>query len=430
MRIFQALRQPQLAILWLGQLTSAIGDHFYTIAALWLAVRTVGSQAGLVAGADSAAALIVGVLAGALVDRWNRRYVLIAVDAIRGVVTLCLPLLALIGGLNLGTLIVASALLGAASAFFDPALHASLPTLAGDQSTLQAVNGVMDLTRRLARAIGPSLAGLLVGALPLPAFFGVDALTFGLSAASIALLGSRYAWRPQSAPGRGAGRLAGIVADIRESLALTRRSAALSWMMAAMLVVNFVWSVAFILGAPLLVAQALHGTAAEYGLLVGAYGVGNVVSNLLVTSAPLRRPLVSFFTGKTLLGLGFVLMGLAPTFPLAALGAALASFAGPMGDIPMRLITQTTLPPESLGRVFALQTTSSQAGALVGMLIGIPLLATLGPRVGIAVCATLVVINGCIGLARFWRATTDKYVPDAMPAAPKAEDDSAISTRA
>lgn len=401
MRILRVLRQPHLALLWSSQVLSAMGDYLYTIAVLWMAVRIGGSLAGLVAAAEWGAALAFGLVGGVYADRWNRRTVMISVDVLRGAVVLALPILAHFQTLHLWHLVIAAVLLGSLGTLFDPALQASLPVLVGDADTLQAANGLMDLTRRLARTIGPSTAGLLVLVLPLEQFFTLDAISFGLSAAAVVALGSRYAWRPQRVVGAHRGTR-GIVSDIAGAVRLVAGRRVLTWMIVALGIVNGLWSIAFTLGVPLLALRALHQGVGAYGLIVGAYGVGNVLANLVVGSLPsIRRPALAFFSGKVVLGVGFGVVATAPNLWVAMLGAAIAAVGGPMGDIPLSVLLQTDLPNEQRGKVFSMNATLSSAGVFLGTLITVPLFAHLNVRVGIALAAAAMVAVGVTGLVRF-----------------------------
>src|SRR5262249_8698905 len=144
---------------------------------------------GVVLAAQSGAALACGLLGGVYADRWNRRMTMIVVDVIRALVVSSLPIVAYLGLLNLWYLVLGGIIVGGLGSLFDPALQASLPTLAGDTRTLQATNGLMDITRRLARALAPGMAGVLVAFLPLTHFFTLDAISFGISALSVLMLG-------------------------------------------------------------------------------------------------------------------------------------------------------------------------------------------------------------------------------------------------
>ena len=93
----------------------------------------------------------------------------------------------------------------------------------------------------------------------------------------------------------------------------------------ALLVVNLAWSAAFTVGLALLTDQAFGASIGVYGLLVAAYGVGNVLSNLVVGGLEVKHRVTLFFMGKLVLGFGFVVLALAPSVPIALLGAALGA---------------------------------------------------------------------------------------------------------
>ncbi len=212
MGIIAALRQGHLAILWVSQVFSAVGDQLYTIAVIWIAIRVAGGNGALVAAVQSASALLLGPIGGVYADRWDRRAIMIGADVARALAVLTLASIALLGSLQLWQLVAVAMVLGSLSTLFRPALRASLPMLAGDVRTLQATNGLMDATQRLARAVGPALAGLLVAIIPLGHFFTVDAVSFVISALAVLSLGRGFAWR---AGGHCRGRPTGACAPSR-----------------------------------------------------------------------------------------------------------------------------------------------------------------------------------------------------------------------
>ncbi len=402
MRILAALRQRHLAVLWLGQVCSAIGDQVYGIAVIWFAVRVVGNQAGFIGAAQSAAALLVGLLGGVYADRWNRRATMIGVDMVRGVAVALLPVATLLGPLNLWELASIAVVVGGLGALFDPALQASLPALAGDADILQATNGLMDATRRLARILGPGLASVLAAVLPLVQFFTIDALSFGISALAMGALGHRFAWTPppQHKHARG---VRGIATEINAAVRLVSRHPWLPYALAGLGVGNAVWSLGFTLGVALLVTRTLGGGLGAYGLIIGAYGVGNVVSNLIIGSWTIRRRARVTFVGRVVLGGGFFLLSLAPTVPLAMLAAAFAAIGGPLTDLPLLTVLQIDFPAEQIGKVYSLLMIVEGGGSLLGLLVAVPLFDHLGISTTIAISSSAVMIIGAIGLVHIGR---------------------------
>jgi MFS family permease len=400
MVFLKVLRMRHLAILWISQVLSAMGDYFYQIAVIWLAIKVAGSGAGLVAATGAIATLLFSLLGGVYADRWNRRNTMIAVDILRALIVAILPILMMFGILQLWHLIVVGIVVDGAGALFDPALQASLPALAGDAQTLQAANGLMDVTRRLARALGPSLVGVLIVWIPLLHFFTLDAISFLISASAVFSLGRHFAWKPihKEQIARG---IKGIVTEINGAIRLVWAHRPLAWALVLLGIVTLAWSTAFTIGVPLLAAGVLGGNISAYGLIVGAYGVGNVLSNLVIGSLVIRRKVLMLFSGKIVVGAGFLLLAFAPHLSIALLGSAFAAIGGPMGDIVLVTMIQTALPSEQIGKVYSLLVLIESAGVSLGLLVAVPLFKFLSIPIGIALCALVIIASGAVGLIRF-----------------------------
>ena len=419
MGFLKVLRLRHLAILWLSQVLSAIGDRFYAIAVIWIAVKIAGSAAGIVVAAEAGSMLLFGLPGGIYADRWNRRTTMITVDLLRAAAVASLPILAQAGTLRLWRLAVVAIVVGGLGALFDPALQASLPALTSDTQTLQAANGLMDVTRRLARVLGPSLAGLLITFLPLFHFFTVDAISFAISAAALFSLGKRFAWKAARTQGsvssascrdRGVGSggcgglvpvLVGMLEEIAGALRLVRSHSPLLWALVTNGLISVVWGIAFIIGAALLADRVLGGNVGAYGLIVGAYGVGNVMGNLVIGSLTIRRRVALIFTGRLVLGAGFLILAVAPTLLVALLGSAFAAIGGPMNDIMTLTMIQTDLPADQVGKVYSLRTMLESLGLSLGLLLAVPLFAYLSIPLVIVSCALVMIAMGAVGLLRF-----------------------------
>lgn len=396
------LRLPQICLLWMSQVLSAMGDYFYSIAVMWIAVKTSGSGAGFVVGAEAVAALVCGLLGGVYADRWNRRIIMIIVDLVRAAAVAVLPILALTGLLQFWHLVVVAVIIGSLGSLFDPALQASLPALTGDVQMLQATNGLMDVTRRLARAIGPSMAGLLVAFLPLAHFFTLDAISFAISALAVLALGSRFAWKPVRVEVHARAKgIKGLLQDSISGMRLVSAHRMLLWSMIAIGISNLVWSIVFVVGVPLLVIHSLGNSVGAYGLIVGAYGVGNVLSNLVVGSLRIKRRALTIFLGKGVLALGFLLLAFSTTVPMAIIACALAAVGGPMGDIMVLTMLQTDLPSDQIGKTYSLNMLLSNMGASLGFLIAVPLFSLVNVPLGIALCSLVLLAVSISGLLRF-----------------------------
>ncbi len=171
--------------------------------------------------------------------------------------------------------------------------------------------------------------------------------------------------------------------------------------MLAVVLSNLVWGVAFVVGVPLLVVHSLGNGVGTYGLIVGAYGVGNVLSNLVLGSLTIKRRAFLIFLGKSILGLGFLLLGLSTSVPMALLASALAAIGGPMGDIMIVTMLQTELPADQIGKAYSLHMVLESAGVSLGLLLAVPFFNLVSVPFAIASSAALLLLAGLAGMLRF-----------------------------
>ena len=389
-----------LALLWAGQLLSAIGDQLHQVALMWIAVSAVGAGAGLVAAAGTAARLVFGLLGGVYSDRWNRRRAMIASDLARAALVATLAIAGAGGPLALWHLAAIAAALGALDALFQPALQASLPALAPEPSRLQRINAALNINHRAALVVGPMLTGALLGVIPITQFFAVDGVSFVASAAAIASLGRHYRWK-----GGADDPEVGPRPILRELADAGRVVAAHPWMPAALVAFvcsNVAWS-AVVVGAPLLARDVLGGGPETYGYVMGGYGLGNVLSNVLLGVVTIRRRAAVFFAGGLVFSLGVAALGLTTTLAQAMAIAAIAALGGPMQDLMLLSAVQLDVPPDKIGKVFAFRTTISQTGLGLGLVIAAPVLASLSIPLAMALLSAPAALLSLAALFRYGR---------------------------
>jgi MFS family permease len=240
----------------------------------------------------------------------------------------------------------------------------------------------------------------LIVVLPLVHFFTLDAISFLISAGAVFSLGRRFAWKPAQKENVVRG-VEGVLSEITGAIKLVRAHRPLAWAMVTMGLVTLAWAAAFTVGAPLLAARVLRANVGAYGLVVGAYGVGNVLSNLMIGSLTIRRKVAMLFLGKVTIGVGFLIVAFANTLPIALLGSAFAAIGGPMGDIVLLTMIQTDFPSGQIGKVYSLLMFMGNAGMSVGLLLAVPLFAYMSVPVAIALCALVIAVSGTLGLVRF-----------------------------
>ena len=181
---------PDFTKLWLGrtvsELGSGIGGTALPLAAV-LVLKATPLQMGLLAAIGAAPVLVVGLPAGAWVDRLRRRPILIAADVGRAVLLISIPLAALLHVLRIEQLYVVAALVGVLAVFFDVADQSFLPSVVPRESLVEA-NSTLGASASVAEIGGPALAGVLVQWLSAPVAILFDAVSFLFSALCVGLI--------------------------------------------------------------------------------------------------------------------------------------------------------------------------------------------------------------------------------------------------
>ncbi|MFI8891215.1 MFS transporter [Streptomyces paradoxus] len=354
-------RQRDFGIFWVAQTLSVLGDSFALIALPLLVLETTGSVArmGLLTAVGGAAAVVAAVFAGAVVDRVDRRRLLIACDLVRMGLYGVIPLVWLFGP-QIWLLYVVLPLCEAVGMLFAVGYVTVVRALVGTGQLTEA-NGRLNATAAAAGVLGPLCAGL-VAAWSGPAWaVGVDAASFGLSATC--LLFVRF--RERAPDDRQDGR-SGLWQDLRTGIAFLHGHPVLRSLTALLFGFSFLT-----LGLNDLVIYHLkHDLGHDDGtvgtvMAVGALGA--ITGALLVARVRRRLGFGPTWTGSVAVcGLAFAGLGWARDVPVvAALSAAFLACAGMAGTCSMSLRQEVT-PEPLLGRVTSAFWTLQYAAAPVG----------------------------------------------------------------
>ena len=209
-------RNPDFLKLWTGQAISQTGSRISREGLPLTAVLVLGAtplQMGYLSGASAAAVLLFGLFAGAWSDRLRRRPVMIAADLGRAALLGSIPLAALTGHLTMSHLYLVAALTGILTVWFDVSYQAYLPALVEPERLVEG-NSKLAISEGTAEVIGPGLTGVLVQVLTAPVAILFDAISFVVSALSLAWIGKR-----EPAPLRAAGE--NIGAEIAAGLSIS-----------------------------------------------------------------------------------------------------------------------------------------------------------------------------------------------------------------
>lgn len=380
---FDALKERQFRLLWLGQLISALGDALVPLALTFAVLDLTGSAAdlGLVFAAMMGARVIFMLAGGVWSDRLPRQLVMIAADLVRAGVQALLAVAFFTDSVALWHLIAASFVLGGASAFFGPASTGLVKSIV-HPARLQEANALIGMSQNAVQIFGPVSAGALVVFVGFGPIFAVDALTFLASA--VCLVGMRL----PSAVARLERR--SFLADARHGLGevLSR-----TWLWSSFIVFsisNVTIAMYFVLG-PLVVERELGG-ASDWGLLLTAGAVGGLVGSFVALRYKPARPLIPAF------GLMFFvfaqLVALIPPLPVAVLmlAAVLAVASIAIGNALWDTMLQQHIPAESISRVSSLDWMISLVFMPLGYVLAGPLAETIGVDLTLALAAGIGVV--------------------------------------
>src|SRR5512135_3324623 len=183
---FKVFRNRNFTWMWTGQLVSTMGTSLTSLAASILVFRLTNSamSVGLMLMATAAPSLLVGLFAGVLVDRFDRKKIMIAADLIRAVLVFLIPFLAPVNIIWLYVIVMVTSAVGQ---FFDPAHESVLPEVATERE-LAAANSLMAISSFGSTAIGFAASGLIASAADIRWAFYLDALSFLASGLCIVLI--------------------------------------------------------------------------------------------------------------------------------------------------------------------------------------------------------------------------------------------------
>ncbi len=348
-----------------GQFASTIGDFCYAVALPWLVLSSHGGAIllGIVLACYGVPRTVLIPVGGILADKIGPRTLMLAADAARGVLVAGLAVLAARHTASLAALGPIAALIGAGEGLFLPASFAIMPSLL-DGERLTAGNALSTAAVQAGSLLGPALGGALVAVTHSPTWaFGVDAVSFAVSALSLALIPRRAASGSVTAGGgaASAGGLAEVGGEAGGAgsaatgtsggvLALLRKSRALQVILVVVIAANLASGGMSDVALPSL-AHASFG-AAGYGALLACFAAGGLIGTLAAARAGRLRTPAMFASAVFLLEA--VAISLTPYLGGEA-GAAAALFASGacngLANVIFLTVLQKWVSPGLLGRV-------------------------------------------------------------------------------
>lgn len=383
-------------IIWTGQQLSLIGSAAAQFALIWWLTRTTGSATVLTTATLVALlpTIVLGPIAGAYIDRWNRRVVMIVADSMVALVSLWLAYLFWRDAMQVWHVYVVMLLRSLGGSFHWPAMAASTSLMVPEKHLArvaglnQAMNGVLSI-------VGAPLGALLMELLPL---HGVMLVDWGTAA--LAVIPLFFVRIPQPQRQERAQQLS-IWSAIGEGLRYVRGWPGLVVLIGAALIFKIVLTPASSL-LPLLVSQHFRGNAAQLSMMEAVLGAGILIGGLVLSAwGGFRRRILTTLSGIVIFSVCFAVLGLLPghMFPVAVGDMFVVGLMLPMIDGPIMAIFQSNIAPEMQGRVFALLGSLFSLSSPIGLILAGPISDRLGLQVWYVAAGLLC---GAIGLAGFF----------------------------
>lgn len=317
MRVPAVLREePAFRLLFAGQALSMVGDRI-TFVVLPFAVLAAGGDlgdVGLVVAAQTLPFALFALVAGVWADRMPRRSIMIASDLVRMACQTAAGVLLVTGTAEPWHLALLAFPFGAADAFFNPAMTGLMQEVVSPRN-LQPANALRGLVQSTSLVLGPAAGGALVAIAGAGTALLVDAATFAVSVAFLAAL------RVRGAPDREPATES-VLAGLKGGAAEVRRRPWIAWFLGALSAYHLIVLPSIFVLGPVLADRELGGAEA-WGVIVGAFGVGSVLGNVLLLRWRPARPLLWAAALMAGASLQAVIIGSgAPVAAIAALEAA------------------------------------------------------------------------------------------------------------
>lgn len=385
------LSDKKFGLLWLGATISVLGDGLTWTALVWLVYEMTGSakDVGLLVIVYTAPVIVGGPLAGYLLDRFDRRIVLLADNLIRGATMACIPLLHGLGQLQIWHLYAAAGIYGLFKMISLAGIPSVFPSILPEEK-LTTANAMESISYGVGGVIGPALGGVLIVLIGGANAIALDALSYFIFALCLLLMPPLPVSHSE----------ASVQAhDMRPALQFIRSAPAI-WFITLMFMCANTGMGMLSVFLPIYTREILHGNATEYGSLLSAATVGELVGALIVGMVVWRWTLGrSIASAQVAVGASFLGLLTLPTFAASAALLGIAHFFSAPLTIWAQTIRMRLIPAHLRGRVFSLLRTFMQAAPPLGGLLATSLLTDFGVQATILALAFIVAIPGVIGLA-------------------------------
>ncbi|MBN1682276.1 MFS transporter [Candidatus Bathyarchaeota archaeon] len=358
----------KFVFIWVGQFFSLLGTSMSQFAlAIWAWQITGQATAlALVALFNFAPSIIVGPIAGALVDRWNRKLVLILSDTASAIGTITILILILFGRLEIWHLYIIGIFTGTFQSFSFPAYSSTISMVLSKEQYSRA-SGLLSLADSISNIFSPILAGFLIGSIGVIGILTIDIVTFLLAVGMLLSISL-----PQ--PTKKVQSTTNLFEDSVFGFKYILKRKGLLGLQLSFFISNLLNGLAFTLFTPLILLRAGNDTI-TLGTIQAAFGVGGVLGGLMLSiwGGPKKKVNGIFLGGAASYMLGVFTLGIGRSNIVWLIGAFFTMFFIPTTNGSSQALWQSKVPYELQGRIFATRAFIAQISSPIAMAIAGPL---------------------------------------------------------
>ena len=317
---FLSLKHKNYRYYFIGMCISTIGTWMQNTAQPWLAYSLTKSALllSVVSALQFLPALLFSLFAGVLIDRLPKKRMLIVTQSLSLAITFVVWLLAASGSIRYWHLLVTASLLGLVNTLDMPLRQSFVVELVGHDDLMNAI-ALNSLTFNVARMLGPSIAGIVMGSLGIPACFLINSLSFGAVLVSLFFIHPTACELP-------AAQKQGVMESIGEGLRYIRKNDTLFITLLFMTVIS-TFALNYSVTIPVFAQQVLGLAETGYGLLMSSVGAGALLGALLVAALSKKGPRrVILYIFPAIAGFFLILIGYTNRFITTAVTLALGGF--------------------------------------------------------------------------------------------------------
>ena len=368
--------QTRFFTIWIGQAFSMLGSHLVGFAFVWYLTEKTGSATILTIGTlvQLLPSVVIGPIAGAFADRWNRKAVMAIFDSITALFTLLVAVLFIFDIAQIWHILMVMFVRSACGQFQWAAMTAST-SLMVPKKHLSRIQGANQTLQGFMNIIGPALGAFLIAALPIQGSLFIDVGTAVIAVGSLMFFKIPQPIKNGTSAAHKAIQKPTIFQDLSEGWRYVTGWTGLMAIIFLAMLVNFLITPAFSL-LPLVVTEHFGKGAYELGFINSVFGIGVIVGGLVLSAwGGFKNRILTSLAALIFSGAAALTVGLAPEsgFLVAVAGMALFGFLNPIINGPLFALLQDKVEPEIQGRVFSFLHAGASLASPLGLAIAGPL---------------------------------------------------------